>query len=228
MHPVLRIVCFIVLSLFLALGDVGQLVIAAIVVVMLYLTTEREKSLVGLWLMLRRMRWFFLSIFLIYAWFTPGEPLISSMNTPWLPTVSGVLEGGERLMALVLIIAAVHWLLLVTKRDQLISALYWLVAPVQLFGFSRQRFAVRLALTLNRVVDVQELVSNSVQQAGVNKGNIKTYAAVTATIVEEVIHRAERSPCEHIEIDVSDRPALWQWGLPLFLIAAMLLVGRWD
>ena len=227
-HPVLRIVCFIILSLFLALGDVVQLSVATIIVAMLYVTTLQEESLAGLWPMLRRMRWFFLSIFIIYAWFTPGTPLLPSIDVSWLPTISGVLEGGHRLMALVLIIAAVHWLLFVTKRDQLVSALYWLVAPVQLFGFSRQRFAVRLALTLNRVVEVQDLVSNKVQQAGVTKGDVKAYAAATATIAEEVIRRAEQSPCEQIEIDVADRPTGWQWALPILLIMFMMIVGRWS
>ena len=212
-HPVLRIICFIILSLFLALGDPGQLTFATFVVAMLYLTTGRE-SFIGLWPMLRRMRWFFLSIFIIYAWFTPG--------TSMLP---GVFEGGQRLLALIVIIAAVHWLLFVTQRDQLVSALYWLAAPIQLFGFSRQRFAVRIALILSRVVEVQELVGQKVRQAGVNKGDIKAYAAVTAGLTEEVIGLAEQSPCEEIEINVADRPAVWQWSLPLLLMAVMLLAG---
>ncbi len=224
-HPVLRIICFIIFSLFVALGNVGQLSVAACFVVMLFITTGRQ-ACIGLWPMLRRMRWFFLSIFIVYAWLTPGESLLFGVdNARWLPTNAGVLEGLRRLLALVLIIAAVHWLLSVTKRDQLVSALYWLAAPIQLFGFSRQRFAVRVALILSRVVEVQELVGQKVQQAGVNKGDIKAYAAVTAALTEEVIVLAEQSLCQQIEIDVANRPPVWQWTLPLLLTATMLLAG---
>lgn len=225
-HPVLRILCFIVFSLFLALGNLGQLGVATILVVLLFITTGSQ-SLAGLWPTLRRMRWFLLSIFIIYAWLTPGPVLFSGLQpSSWLPTTTGLIQGGQRMLALILIIASVHWLLFVTPRNPLVAALYWLAAPLQLFGISRQSFAVRISLILTNVMKVQTLVGDQVKQAGVSKGDIKGYASVAAGLVEEVITRAEQTPCEEIEINVADKPAAWQWLWPLLLTAVMLLAGE--
>jgi len=225
-HPVLRIVSFIIFSLFLALGNPGQLIAAALAVILLFATTGRE-SFTGAWPILRRMRWFLLSILVIYAWMTPGPALLPGFaDSVWLPTTTGLINGDERLLALALIVAAVHWLLFVTPRNQLISALYWLALPLQLVGVSRQRFAVRIALILSRVIEVQELVGQQVKQSKVSRGDIRGYADVSAGLVEEVIRRGEQAPCEEVEIDVADRPAAWQWVWPLLLTAILMLAGR--
>ena len=177
--------------------------------------------------MLRRMRWFLLSIILIYAWLTPGPPLLSSHElSTLLPTTTGLLQGSQRLLALVLIVSAVHWLLFVTPRNQLVAALHWLAAPLSLMGVSRQRVAVRMALVLSHVIKVQEMVADQVKQAGISKGDLRGYANVTAKLVEEVIGQAEQSPCEEIEINIADKPAVWQWVWPMSLTVAMLLAGK--
>jgi len=225
-HPVFRIICFVIFSLFLALGDLVQLGVATVGVVVVYVTTV-NCNMLGFLKMLRRMRWFLLSILFVYAWLTPGVPVFEGAFGPaWLPTVEGLQQGGQRLLALILIIAAVHWLLLVTSREQLVAALYWLAAPLQLLGLARERFAVRLALVLTRVADVQIHVARQVEQADIDKGNVKAYAAVAADLVVAVVHRAEQSPCDVLEIDVSDKPPRWQWCWPLLLLVTMLLVAK--
>ncbi len=225
-HPVLRILCFIVFSLFLAFGDLGQQGLAALLVALLYITTGSQ-SLSGLWPTLRRMRWFLLSIFFIYAWLTPGPALFAELQfSSWMPTTTGLVQGGQRMLALILIIASVHWLLFVTPRNALVSALYWLAAPLQLLGISRQRFAVRMSLILTYVMNVQTLVGDQVKQTGVSKGDVKAYASVAAGLVEEVISRAEQTPCEEIEINLGNKPAAWQWAWLLLLTVMMLLAGE--
>lgn len=225
-HPVLRVVSFVIFSLFLALGNPGQLVAAVVAVVILFATTGHQ-SMEGLWPTLRRIRWLLLSILIIYAWMTPGPALFAGLEaSSWLPTTTGLIQGGRRLLALVLIVAAVHWLLFVTSQHQLVSALYWLALPLRLLGISRQRFAVRVALILRRVLEVQALVGRQVKQAGIAKGDIRGYAKVSAVLVEEIMTRAEQAPCEAVEIAVSDRPPLWQWVWPLLLTVVLLLAGE--
>lgn len=224
-HPVLRVIGFVIFSLFLALGNPAQLALGCIIVILLFATAPAQ-TLQGFWPMLRRMRWLLLSILIIYAWMTPGPPLFSVPGLQaWLPTTTGLLQGGQRLLALALMVAAVHWLLVVTPQHQLVSALYWLALPLAWLGLSRQRFAVRLALVLRRVVEVQALVGAEVQQAGVGRGDIRGYARVGAALVTQVSTRAETSPCEEVEIDVADRPPVWQWVLPLLLTALFLWAG---
>jgi len=225
-HPVFRIICFVIFSLFLALGGFSQLGVATFSVIGLYIATA-NCDLPGFLQMLRRMRWFLLSILFIYAWLTPGVPLFSGAFDPsWQPSVEGLQQGGQRLLALILIIAAVHWLLLVTPREQLIAALYWLGAPLQVLGLPRERFAVRLALVLGRVADVQRQVAAQIEQAEVDKGDIKSFAAVAADLVAGVVRQADQSRCDELEIDVADKPPLWQWCWPLFLLVIMLLAAK--
>ena len=223
-HPVFRVICFVIFSLFLALGSFAQLGVATISVLVVYATTE-NCELSGFMTMLRRMRWFLLSIVFIYAWLTPGVPLFGEMfDSSLQPSVEGLWQGGQRLLALILIVAAVHWLLVVTSREQLVAALYWLGAPLHLLGLSRERFAVRLALTLGRVADVQKQVAAQIEQSDVDKGDLKSYAAVAADLVAGVVHEAGQSRCNVLEINVADKPPLWQWCWPLLLLAVMLLV----
>lgn len=226
MHPVFRVICFVIFSLFLALSGLAQLGMATFTVFVIYATTA-NCNIPGLFKMLRRMRWFLLSIVLIYAWLTPGMPLFGeAFDSSWQPSVEGLWQGGQRLLALILIVAAVHWLLLVTSREQLVAALYWLGAPLQMLGLPRERFAVRLALTLGRVADVQKLVAGQIEQTDVDKGDIKSYAAVAAGLVAGVVRQADQSKCDVLEINVANKPPLWQWCWPLLLLAIMLMVAK--
>ncbi len=225
-HPVFRIICFVILSLFLALGSLAQLGVATFSVIVLYATTA-NCDISGFLQMLRRMRWFMLSILFIYAWLTPGTPLLGeAFDSFWQPSIEGLWQGGQRLLALMLIIAAVHWLLLVTRREQMVGALYWLGAPLAVLGLPRERFAVLLVLVLGRVADVQKQVVAQIEQANVVKGNVKSYAVVAADLIAGIVRQAELSRCDAVEVDVADKPPLWQWCWPLLLLAIMLLAAK--
>lgn len=224
-HPVLRIVCFVILALFLALGNAHQLLLSALLVSLLFAAAGMA-SFSGLGKTLWRMRWFLLSIVVIYAWMTPGAPLFEAGRyADWLPSVPGLLAGGQRLLALVLIVAAVHWLLFVTPQPRLVSALYWLAWPLGLLGISRRRLAVRVALTLERVVEVQALVGRQVSRASLGRGDIRGYAALSAALVQEVVTRAEQAPCVAVEITLGERPPWWQWLWPVSLAGVLLAAG---
>ncbi len=225
-HPVFRVICFVIFSLFLALGNFSQLVVASFGVFVVFATTA-SCELSGFMKMLRRMRWFLLSIVFIYAWLTPGVPLFGeSFDSSLQPSVEGLWQGGQRLLALVLIVAAVHWLLSVTSRQQLVAALYWLTTPLQVLGLQRERFAVRVALTLERVADVQQQVAAQIERSDVDKGDIKSYAAVAADLVVGVVRQAGQSHCDVLEINVVDKPPWWQWCWPSLLLAVMLLLTK--
>jgi energy-coupling factor transport system permease protein len=225
-HPVFRIICFVIYSLSIAFGSFAQLGIATLSVIVLYATTARC-NIAGFLQMLRRMRWFLLSILFIYAWLTPGMPLFGgAFDSFWQPSVEGLWQGGQRLLALILIVAAVHWLLQVTSQQQLVAALYWLAAPLQLVGLPHERLAVRLALVMGRVSDVQQQVAAQIRQADVDKRDIKSYAAVAADLIVGIVRQADLSRCDVLEIDIADKPPVWQWCWPLLLLSVMLLVTK--
>ena len=97
--------------------------------------------------LLRRTRWIMVSLLVIYAFLTPGEPLWSLPYFP-NPTQEGLLDGLMQLGRLVCMLAGLSILLTSLSQDGLISGLYILSYPLRYIGVSRERAAVRLALTL--------------------------------------------------------------------------------
>ena len=97
--------------------------------------------------LVRRTRWIMLSLLLIYAYSTPGQALPESLGA-FGPTREGLADGVLQLVRLLAALAGLA-ILLRLHRQQLISGLYTLFAPLQWLELSRERFAVRLALTLH-------------------------------------------------------------------------------
>jgi len=98
--------------------------------------------------LLRRTRWILFSLWLIYAYSTPGQRLSDALGI-FSPSLEGLLDGGLQLMRLLVALAGLAILLDRLHRQQLIAGLYALFAPLQWLGLSRERLAVRLALTLH-------------------------------------------------------------------------------
>ena len=96
--------------------------------------------------LMRRTRWFMISLWLIYAYSTPGQALFDSSFSP---TREGLVSGGLQLVRLLVALAALAMLLDRLHRQQLMAGIYALLAPLQCVGMSRERLAVRLALTLH-------------------------------------------------------------------------------
>jgi len=88
------------------------------------------------------------SLWLIYALTTPGLPLSESLGS-LSPTREGLQEGGLQLIRLLVALAGLAILLDRLHRVQLMAGLYSLFRPLSWAGLSRERMAVRLALTLH-------------------------------------------------------------------------------
>ncbi|PKO84297.1 MAG: hypothetical protein CVU17_03885 [Betaproteobacteria bacterium HGW-Betaproteobacteria-11] len=97
--------------------------------------------------LLRRSRWLLLTLFVLFAWMTPGTPL------PWLPGISseGLQLAAEHVLRLVLALATLALVLQILSPVALVAGIRSLLAPLAAFGLSRDRIAVRLALTLEEV-----------------------------------------------------------------------------
>lgn len=96
--------------------------------------------------LVRRTRWILFSLWLIYAYSTPGQSL---WDAPFSPSIEGLLDGGLQLTRLLVALAGLAILLERLHRQQLMAGLYSLFAPLEWLGMSRERLAVRLALTLH-------------------------------------------------------------------------------
>ncbi len=216
-HPVIRVVSFFVLAGFLSIGDLNPLMMAAAALVILH-GIAGGMHLRPAMLMLRRMRWLFLSLVIIYFWFTPGEPLFSlpPALSAWLPTLEGMEEGTIRILSLITLVLAVNLLLQTTSREQLLSAIHWLARPLRLLGVSHDRLAVRMALVLETVPKVQALSAQAVIATPQSR-TVDRIGDAAAVLYRQVLARADDEICHAVEIPANGRPAAVQWLYPLAL-----------
>lgn len=98
-------------------------------------------------LLVRRSRWLLLAMLVMFGWLTPGTPL------PGIPGASqeGLLLAADNIARLLVALATLALLLKALNPPELVAGLRSLLAPLVLLGFSRDRIAVRLALTLHEV-----------------------------------------------------------------------------
>lgn len=227
MHPVIRVVSFIVLSLALAFGGWPHLLLGGLAAAVLLLragTTAWATILP----MLGRLRWLWLSIAVIYFWFTPGTTLVpvSAAWADWVPTTEGIVLGSSRLLALALMVIMAGLLLQLTSREQLFAALHWLAAPLALFGVARERVAVRVALTLAAVAEVRGDMRAAVPSNESPRSGWSRWGERVASAFRTTISRAENEPCGEIELPTHAAPPLWQWVWPVALGALMIASTR--
>jgi energy-coupling factor transporter transmembrane protein EcfT len=98
-------------------------------------------------LLVRRSRWLILTMLVMFGWLTPGTPL------PGIPGASqeGLQLAADNLARFLVALATLAMLLRAMDTPEMVAGLRSLLAPLALLGFSRDRIAVRLALTLQEV-----------------------------------------------------------------------------
>jgi energy-coupling factor transport system permease protein len=143
-HPAAQILTWCLLVAIMQFLTLEILLVAAGFVLLFALLRSAHK----LMQLLRRTRWIMLSLLLIYAYSTPGQPLLNALGI-FSPSREGLSDGVLQLTRLLAALAGLAILLDRLHRQQLIAGLYTLLAPLQLIGVSRERVAVRLALTLH-------------------------------------------------------------------------------
>ncbi len=97
------------------------------------------------WRLVRRSGVLFIALILLYAFATPGRPLLAGWDAP---THEGLLSGGLQAWRLFLMITALAVLLISLNREKLLAGIYGLWAPFKPLGLPLERIAVRLWLTL--------------------------------------------------------------------------------
>ncbi|MDH2916670.1 MAG: CbiQ family ECF transporter T component [Gallionella sp.] len=142
-HPAVQILVWVLLALLVQRLQGITLLVMCIVLLSLALKLFAVQMLS----LLRRTRWIVLSLLLIYAYTTPGIALFSQLGM-LSPTWEGLSDGTTQLGRLLSVLAGLAILLALLSQAQLISGLYSLMYPLRWLGLSRERFAVRLALTL--------------------------------------------------------------------------------
>jgi energy-coupling factor transport system permease protein len=142
-HPAAQILTWCLLVATLQVLAFGALLAAAGIVLLCAFALSRQKFIH----LVRRTRWIMLSLLVIYAFSTPGQPLLEAFGA-FSPSREGLSDGVLQLTRLLAALAGLALLLDRMHRQQLISGLYTLCIPLRWLGMPRERIAVRLALTL--------------------------------------------------------------------------------
>jgi energy-coupling factor transporter transmembrane protein EcfT len=98
----------------------------------------------------KRFKWFFLVMIVIFSFNTPGEHL-AQWPFSLSPTYEGITAGFTQTLRVVVMLAALSLILTFNTRQQLISGFYFLFSPLKYLGLEVERFAARLWLTLHYV-----------------------------------------------------------------------------
>ena len=103
------------------------------------------------WLrVVRRLRYIFLALFILFAWQTPGvmiAPPLGVLSPTW-DGMRATLEPATRLLA---VVSVVSLMLRGLSTEDWVNSLYILVQPLKVCGLSAERFAVRLRLVLEYI-----------------------------------------------------------------------------
>ena len=143
-HPATLIFLWVCLTIAMQSLQATALLLAGVPL----LVVAYALSAARLFVLLRRTRWIMLSLLLIYAYATPGVAVWASL-AQFSPTCEGLIDGLLQLCRLAFALAGLAILLGLLSQQQLIGGLYTLAYPLRYLGLSRERIAVRLALTLH-------------------------------------------------------------------------------
>lgn len=100
--------------------------------------------------MLKRMRWLFVFLLIIYSFNTPGE-YVPGWPFDLAPTYEGLYAGFWQVGKIAVMLAGVALLLKTTSRDGLMAGFFLLMYPLKWLGLRPERLAVRIWLTLHYV-----------------------------------------------------------------------------
>ena len=151
MHPFVKILLFIFTLLLMSYLANAYLLFMCLIL-----------SVYAIWLsqsdflrVVKRMKWLFISIFIIYAFSTPGE-YIQHIPVGVAPTIEGCVLGCVQIAKLLVALATLSILFATSSKGQLMIGLHLLLLPLNLISLNTNKFTARLLLTLDYV---EELVA---------------------------------------------------------------------
>jgi energy-coupling factor transporter transmembrane protein EcfT len=148
-HPLVKILLFIFTLLLMSYMSNAYLLPMSLIL-FVYATWLARSDFLRV---VRRMKWLFISIFIIYAFGTPGE-YIQYIPVSVAPTVEGCVLGVMQIAKLLIALAVLSILFATSSKEQLMIGLHLLLSPLNLLGLNTNKFTARLLLTLDYVEEL--------------------------------------------------------------------------
>lgn len=167
-------------------------------------------------LLARKLRWFFLSIVILYFWFYPGMDLLPSLGR-FSPSVEGVNQAALRISSLLVVISYSGFLLLLTPRDDLVSGIQYLLSPLGFIGIDSQRFALRLGLVLSIVPQMSKQQHLPGEKKKIN--NVSELIDRAADMIKSASEQANHFELnDTVKIEQPSQLGITDILVPLFLL----------
>ena len=146
MHPFVKIACFFFLLLLLQYLSASSIAVLCGLICLL----AAVLNLPHFSQLIKRMRWLFVSLLLVYGYATPGEYL-AFLPLNVAPSYEGLHLGLMQIAKLLIAVASLSALFASASKSQLMAGLWTLLSPLRLVGLNVERFTVRMLLTLHYV-----------------------------------------------------------------------------
>ena len=213
MHPAIRILCFLILIVFLARA---QLVVLPLYLLAFILLSNKHFALIIRQArpLALRLRWFWLSILLLYALMIPGEPVVTFFSDIVI-SQEGILIGLERCASLLLVLLFFAFLNFHTSQHDWSAGIYWLARPLYLIGLPVEKITLRISLTMQAVNQLQK--QNKVKhEASTHASGWRQIPDRLASSFARVLQQGQQqAPSEHVfELQTV---AFYQWLYPIVL-----------
>lgn len=223
MHPVIKIISLIILSVYSTQGGWSTLFLTGAIVLPFYVYQP------GLWKpassMVWRLKWLFLSILLIYVFFTPK---VSASLTPFSPYVYLLLPGLFRILVLINLILAVNLLIKTTTKEEILTSLLWIFSPLRLIHINLERFLLRAVLTIEYIELLNQKLSamkartkSQVQSAHFFKRKRSAFFQLVGSanlVLHDLFAEVSKSTEKEYLIAIIEQPGLRQWSIPFGLL----------
>lgn len=107
--------------------------------------------------LVKRLKWFFLVMWLIYVFNTPGEYLHWKLF-PITPTIEGIQAGNMQVLQILAMLSTLALILAANSKEALMAGFACLLKPLRWLGLDTERFAARLWLTMHYVETQPDLM----------------------------------------------------------------------
>lgn len=234
MHPAVKIVSLVILSIFSTQGEWITLLLTGVLILPFYIVYPY------LWrsalFMLFRLKWLFFSILLIYLIFTPDiSPESFDANQRINSLIVQISPALFRIAVLILIIFAVNLFLKTTSKEQILAALLWLFYPLKVLQIDINRISLRAVLTLEYIEVLTQRLAEYKQNNTVEQGQLSRHRQGfrqklkhikntffhlidhSGIILREILDEAENTSGKIVTIDCLEGPQLFQYLIPVML-----------
>ena len=168
-NPVSRILSLALLTILVNHQD--WLEIGLVLLPLVYLFVKYPAAGRKILVLAKRLRWFYLSIAVLFFWFYPGTDLVPQLGA-FSPSTEGTEQAALRITGLFVVISFSGFLVILTPRDELISGIQVLLTPLQYLGFDTSRISLRVGLVLDILPEIsldKELKSGSSSQPVIDR-----------------------------------------------------------